>query len=1541
MSNPIRFFEHLRDMYLRYLDSPFDIRYADLSRERRELLDQDGRIYRYPLIEPVPAYKSSGQSFGQAAQILLKGVWQPAEIAGAAELVSQGLFPSNLSLHQHQRDVFEEVVVNGMDTVVTTGTGSGKTECFLLPIVASIVRESASWRAPGSQPTRWDWWNHYTMRGKQRRWEPRSPQRDHETRTAAMRALILYPLNALVEDQLARLREALDSPGARSWLQAHRDGNHIYFGRYTGRTPVSGERNSSNTARLRDELRSIHQDAQAISGSDAERFFPKMDGAEMWSRWDMQDSPPDILITNYSMLNIMLMRSIEANLFEQTRAWLSESSDHVFFLVVDELHTYRGTPGTEVAYLLRVLLDRIGLTPNSDQLRIIASSASLESDISGLEYLEQFFCRDRSRFRVIGGASYIEPPNRAATGMLAGHAAAFEAFGRSIARSGSAALPQSTTALVSAIGARPQAPGTSVENMLNDALDHAGAPDALRLASTHDQQLVPQSPQGLAPSLFPDVPEQQAENAVDGLLTALSHARNAHGLAPLPMRVHLMLRNVQGLWACTDPQCSQAPARTDSCPAGALHYVPALTCQCGSRILDLLYCEPCGEVFFGGYRQRAENANEWYLSPDRPDLEAAPDLTSFDRDYDDYAVFWPASGSQPTTPTWTENNVPRAWREASLSPVDGNVGLGRRTGGIAGYLYYVPSIHGQNPPERPAGWEEYPAICPKCGADWRRRDVVRSPIRAQRTGFQKIAQVLSDSLLRDLAKPPLSGDRKLVVFSDSRQDAAKLSAGMRFSHFRDALRQALVASIARQGRGAQAFASQCRGQSLTAQDQVIANAFTRTHLEEATALAMGLNTTTASTPWAADPSMTNQQAAQRILQRATNGPFRVTRIAASVADRMLSEGMNPAGYTQDAIWTDPREREGNWRDLYHWPDNGAPSPKPLSELTEEQERHLTRIQAGTLQELMDIIFASGRRSIESLLLALPTFDRMAGAGTNQAVQEGAEGAVFLLGTRKRLSTHSPYLATSPPGYVIAYLERVAHQAGLNPNDYTDDVISLLTSIGVLNATNYYLNVPALCLAKPSAHYFECTQCRRVHMNPSGGVCAHCLAPLGSARSAAGTTQSPDYYSYLATHDEDLFRMNCEELTGQTNKSDARRRQRLFQDICLPAPEENRLVDPVDLLSVTTTMEAGVDIGTLAAVMMANMPPMRFNYQQRVGRAGRRGSGISVALTLCRGRSHDDYYFQRPQRIISGTPPQPYVDMRRESIIKRVLAKEVLRRAFVALDLFPNGGSESVHGEFGPATGWNEVPREPYAGGAPGSTTTGQLVTDWLQQNTVEVGRVADVLLSYSDPDLQAAKQLLIDYCTQQLPREIASFSTDPRYPQDSLSERLANAGVLPMFGYPTRLRYLFHDKPKRPYPWPPDDVVDRELDIAISQFAPGSETVKDGLIHTAVGVVDYRPRGNRVIESADPLGPPSNVGVCSACHAVDGGASPSPSCPVCGATPDDDPPYRTISLSQPAGFRTWYDRSRDFDGTFEWTPRASRPKVGITALQMRRQANFE
>ncbi len=98
---------------------------------------------------------------------------------------------------------------------------------------------------------------------------------------------------------------------------------------------------------------------------------------ELVTRWDMIATPPDVLVTNYSMLNVMLMRDVEEPIFESTRLWLQQSSDHIFTLVVDELHLYRGSTGAEVGMVVRNLASRLGLEPSSDQFRIIATSASL------------------------------------------------------------------------------------------------------------------------------------------------------------------------------------------------------------------------------------------------------------------------------------------------------------------------------------------------------------------------------------------------------------------------------------------------------------------------------------------------------------------------------------------------------------------------------------------------------------------------------------------------------------------------------------------------------------------------------------------------------------------------------------------------------------------------------------------------------------------------------------------------------------------------------------------------------------------------------------------------------------------------------------------------------------------------------------------------------------------------------------------------------------------------------------------------------------
>src|SRR5262245_3155878 len=145
MRNPTSVFNALREMYLRYLDSPFDLRYPDLVQERRQLIDQNGRIYRQPLIEPVPAYRKCNEGFEQVAHLLLDPSWQTNIVDNFAEFVGLGLFPAARRPYTHQRESFDLSVVQHKDVVITTGTGSGKTECFFLPIAAGLIAESLNW----------------------------------------------------------------------------------------------------------------------------------------------------------------------------------------------------------------------------------------------------------------------------------------------------------------------------------------------------------------------------------------------------------------------------------------------------------------------------------------------------------------------------------------------------------------------------------------------------------------------------------------------------------------------------------------------------------------------------------------------------------------------------------------------------------------------------------------------------------------------------------------------------------------------------------------------------------------------------------------------------------------------------------------------------------------------------------------------------------------------------------------------------------------------------------------------------------------------------------------------------------------------------------------------------------------------------------------------------------------------------------------------------------------------------------------------------
>jgi len=407
--NPTEIVDEVRGDFVRYYESPFGLRSATLERERHQVLSAYGGLAQEPLIEFTPRYAFGGKTLQEICDRVAPG----SDFGAFADC---GLFRQNRTPYLHQRQAIEASTAgNGTNLLVTTGTGSGKTETFLMPVLLRILREARDWKSPSadSEP----WW-----RAKVGARYTYSPQRAGATRPSAVRALVLYPMNALVEDQLRRLREALGSEAARRWYEGSLASNRIYFGRYTGRTPEPGAY-GIKPADYAKRLMTLEEQVEALEKSRAtlgeveyakrRPHFQRLDGAEMRGRWDMMADPPDILITNYSMLNVMLRREYEAAIFEKTAAWLAEDSAREFTLIVDELHMYRGTAGTEVALMLRNALSRFGIEPGSKQLRIIATSASFgDDDAVATAFLSEFFAADPTSFRVLRGEQECYPVTR-------------------------------------------------------------------------------------------------------------------------------------------------------------------------------------------------------------------------------------------------------------------------------------------------------------------------------------------------------------------------------------------------------------------------------------------------------------------------------------------------------------------------------------------------------------------------------------------------------------------------------------------------------------------------------------------------------------------------------------------------------------------------------------------------------------------------------------------------------------------------------------------------------------------------------------------------------------------------------------------------------------------------------------------------------------------------------------------------------------------------------------------------------------------------
>lgn len=1505
-----KFVQGIADDFIRYYETPYALRSQTLADERRATLEAPYAIHQEPIIEAIPRYREDDKTL--------------AQICGPtfAEFASQGLFELPKP-YKHQADAIAKTLA-GENVVVTAGTGSGKTECFLLPILFRLLKEGLrdnwSLETP-SKPSLWF-----------RTGKPFTGQRVAEVgtkRRPAVRALIVYPMNALVEDQIRRLRRGLDSAEALTWLDANLNGHRFYFGRYTGRTPVPGDVSNRNreteyrrkisAAFLNAEALRWREEAAATLPDDADRrrvldriadertFVPRIGGAEMFGRWDMIQAPPDVLITNFSMLNVMLMRDREEPMFQATRDWLDASPDNHFTLVVDELHMYRGTSGSETALLLRNVLDRLGLNGNRRaQLRVIATSASLgEDDATGRNFLGQFFGIAADSFAIVKGERRVEP----------GTPASITAFADAFLRFGSDDSGD-VSELAQTLGDGPLHSVLKTSGIVGGfmtAVDEA----AREFAAKHDRPQQPVSTTArygvLATTLFPALESSAGRAALDGVVAALG--TRDHDLSidrpVLATRLHAFVRSIPGGWACSRTDCPNVPSGTgdDDRWVGKYFSRPTLRCECGARVLQLLYCQTCGESYLGGWVQFAETGVE-VLGTTPLVKRRFGDENLLEKSYQQFRVF----GRKPP-----EHEVSKSkakvfpdWRDAAYDSAIGELRHGQ-VGGIVAYR-----LLGKGDPN---GFPAAPVSCAHCQTNTQRsassvknyRDAFLWPtVRELSTGLNKTTQVYADALLQRMKSRRLDDEgtdaKQLVVFSDNRSDAATRSAGIQLGREADVRRALLLRSIdshvvsrdvpRRLYSRAGAISPDLKREreELRAIDAMLAQ-----KIEDARET---------------DPGSAERQGVEDAISAFEARGLRLDDVARRIRDGFLDVGMNPAGFGQHV------ERAGKARWALAFTKIGGAWTESTAVPRDDYDRLRSRIGTESRAEVIETIFDGARRDLEAVRIAYVAPPDL--EGVPQSLRPAVVGALRILGKRRRTTTtyHGEY--GDSPSPVRPFITAHAKRLGIAVAELLADVQMHLR--GVLDP-NSWLLVAERCELRPFADtYWKCRNCTEVHASDPEHVCTNCRKDDFEQLAYDGPDEQ-DYYVHLARR-HSTYRLNCEELTGQTDFLAAQDRQRRFQGIFLQDAEAAKTglleiprFDGIDLLSVTTTMEAGVDIGSLEAVFLANVPPQRFNYQQRVGRAGRASTPTSIALTLCRGRSHDENYYQDPEAMTSAPPAEPYLALDRPVIARRVVAAEALRRAFMSLGAGDGGddaaddgeGSDddsttSTHGNFGSAAGW------------PGARDA---VAAELKR--MDVASIVGVLVAGTPlagtSDAIAFESFVKDELVGRI-NDRASRAVANSLGSLPLSLVLAQSGELPLYGFPTQSRTLWLRRPDG------DDerAIQRDLRIAVGEFAPGNQIVRDKQVFESVGLVNYEggraPRNGAAVTV--PFTPVHMTGaLCPECGHLDQTFTPDVTCAVCGESNMEE-----RSLVTPLGFRVDYDVDpKPYKLFLERTSRARSPRV--------------
>ena len=1347
---------------------------------------EQGSFVAAPVFEATYGWKTAGVTLAQLSGKLLHPSVVKALDKPWGESSQDYRLPVQAQPYTHQLTAWQALLGPGYQSVVvTSGTGSGKTECFMVPVLSSIAQSKEDKAVTNAD-------------------------------AGGVQALFLYPLNALIQSQRERLR---------AWTGPFDGG--IRFCLYNGNTPDKAK-------------------------ADEYRKAPN----EVHDRTVLRDCPPDILVTNPTMLEYMLVRAQDAPILEKSQGKLR-------WIVLDEAHNYIGSQAAELALLLRRVLHAFGTS--ASQVRFVATSATIgAADAAGQQQLQEFLSRLAGvavdKVTVVTGERAI-PPMQAQVEV---HAA------------------QQTLEQL-----RPDVDGVGVVTDSHGLYQRLAVhPVARKIRSLFIPAEGGQSFQTLsavqAAIAAPGgaVSEVQALQWLDTLTAAVSgDGRDA--LPFLPLRLHAFHNTLNGLWACVNPNCQAKRGSALEDPQwsfGAVYTAERTHCTCGAPVYPMVSCNDCNQTYLKAHLVSSGAAQKLQV----PSEDASDEFT-LDREPEDAPDDEPQESADlmaDRSPMLIVNGntasapllVHQRTLEIAREPSEETITLGVQDISIIDdqQVLECPECNGHA-----AGFQQFRV--PRLGAPFQLGNIIPTLLEFCPDGELPLNM-------------PRRG-RRMITFTDSRQGTARMAAKLQQDAERNALRSAVYRKVVSGGTAATGEKEQVQHtidqfRALLPPEGSPLRPLILIQIQEKEAQLQALQggkpvNHDDMVAWLATQSadisrwIHGYYAESDVVFKGSKGAESLARILLcrefarrpKYPNNLETMGLVRVQYPKLVLVVSRRpavEMAGfsldEWRNFLKialdffvrqywaiqlpssWERWGAERifpkqilpPSSLEKNTRKQikwprvrktsrQSRLVRLLAYVLQ--FDPSLETSRDRIDALLLAawedLTLTTNLLQAGADQGRYLDMADMAFQPLTQGWICPVTRRVLDVTLRNITPYLpEKPGHEGVAQCRPITIPVCDVITQ----DFPHDDARVTATRAWVQSHPVLQDAIAEGIWSNLNDRV----VEGAGYFRAVEHSAQQS---GKRLAHYEDLFKR------GQIN-----------------------------LMSCSTTMEMGVDIGGINMVAMNNVPPHPANYLQRAGRAGRRAETRSVALTVCKNNPHDQHVFQNPTWPFTTQLRTPGISLSSPLIVQRHINSMLLAHFLrmqskegklntLVLDWWMLPQGESHQERFVAWCDCFDAAKHP--------DLRAGLVA--LIARTVFEGRNVAALVAEAGRNVaEHASQWLkeLDAINVQI-AQLSAKDADDKLPMRALQvqakrlqgeyllRELATSGVLPGYGFPTDIT-TFETLNKDSWeiqrqrdslqPGREDnkfqrrELPSRDTVTALREYAPGASVVIDGLVYQSAGI---------------------------------------------------------------------------------------------------------